>query len=45
MIRQNNGLFIGTSNGLYILRDGRFNRFRFEPDMDGQFVPVRDPMP
>ena len=45
MIRQNNALFIGTSNGLYILRDDRFTRFRFEPNLDGEFEPVRDPMP
>jgi hypothetical protein len=45
MNRQNDRLFIGTSNGLYILRDGRFSRFRFEPDIDGNFVPVRDETP
>ena len=45
MIRQNNALFIGTSNGLYILRDDRFTRFRFEPNLNGKFEPVREPMP
>jgi len=45
MIRQNNALFIGTSNGLYILRDDRFTRFRFEPNLDGKFEPVPAPMP
>jgi len=45
MIRQQNALFIGTSNGLYILRDGRRTRFRFEPDLNGDFKPVRDPLP
>jgi len=45
MMRQNNALFIGTSNGLYILRDDRLTRFRFEPNLDGKFEPVPDPMP
>ena len=45
MIRQNNALFIGTSNGLYILRDGRFTRFRFEPNLDGKLEPVPAPLP
>ena len=33
------------SNGLYILRNNRMTRFRFEPDLDGKFEPVRDPLP
>jgi hypothetical protein len=45
MIRQNNALFIGTSNGLYVLRDGRFTRFRFEPNLDGKLEPVPAPLP
>ena len=45
MIRQNNALFIGTSNGLYVLRDDRFTRFRFEPNLDGKLEPVPAPMP
>lgn len=45
MIRQDNALFIGTSNGLYILRDGHVTRFRFEPDLDGKFEAVRDLLP
>jgi len=31
MIRQNNALFIGTSNGLYVFRDGRFTAFDSNP--------------
>jgi hypothetical protein len=45
LIRRGNALFIGTSNGLYILRDGRFTRFRFEPGLDGKFEAVRDLLP
>jgi hypothetical protein len=45
MIRQNDALFIGTSNGLYVLRNDRLTRFRFEPNLDGKFEPVRDPIP
>jgi hypothetical protein len=45
MFRWNDSLFIGTSNGLYILRNNRLTRFRFEPDLDDKFEPVRDPMP
>ena len=45
MIRQNNALFIGTSNGLYVLRDDRFTRFRFEPNLDGKLETVPAPMP
>ena len=45
MLRQNSALFIGTSNGLYILRNSRLTRFRFEPNLDGRFEPVHDPMP
>ena len=40
-----NTLFVGTSNGLYILRDGRLTRFRFEPNLEGKFEPVHDPIP
>jgi len=45
MFRQNDAFFIGTSNGLYILRNNRLTRFRFEPDLNGKFEPVRDPIP
>jgi len=45
MLRQNNTLFVGTSNGLYFLRNGRLTRFRFEPNLDGKFEPVNDPIP
>jgi hypothetical protein len=31
-----------TSNGLFILKS-RLTRFRFEPNLDGKFEPVRDP--
>ena len=27
---------------LYILRDDRFTRFRFEPNLNGEFEPVRN---
>jgi len=45
MLRQNNTPFVGTSNGLYFLRNGRLTRFRFEPNLDGKFEPVNDPIP
>ena len=45
MIRHDNALFIGTSNGLYILRDSRFTRFRFEPNLAGDFEPIPDSVP
>jgi hypothetical protein len=45
MIRQDNALFMGTSNGLYILRDGRMTRFRFERGLDSNIAAVRDPLP
>jgi hypothetical protein len=44
LLRQNESLFIGTSNGLYVLRDGRMTRFRYEPNLEGKFEPVLDPM-
>jgi hypothetical protein len=45
LVRQDNALFIGTSNGLYILRAGRLIRFRFERSLDNKIEPVRDQMP
>jgi hypothetical protein len=45
MLRRNDALFTGTSNGLYVFRGGRFTRFRFEPNLDGGFEPVREPLP
>jgi hypothetical protein len=41
MLRHNGALFIGTSNGLYVLRDIHLTRFRFEPDLAGQYEPIR----
>jgi hypothetical protein len=45
MLRHNDAMFIGASNGLYILRNSRLTRFRFEPNLDGKVEPMRDPMP
>jgi hypothetical protein len=44
LLRRNESLFVGSSNGLYNLRDGRMTRFRYEPDPEGKFEPVFDPM-
>ena len=45
MLRQNDAVYIGTSNRLYILRNGRLTRFRFEPNLDGKFEPVPETIP
>jgi len=45
MFRKDNTLCIGTSNGLYFLRDGRLTRWRFEPNLEGKIEPVHDSIP
>ena len=37
ILRHADALFIGTSNGLYVLRKDRLTQFRFEPDFNGKF--------
>jgi hypothetical protein len=43
--RWNYALYLGTTHGLYVLRDGNLVRFRVEPGLDGKFLIVAEHVP
>jgi hypothetical protein len=42
IVRADDGLFVRTSYGVYVLRQGRLTRFRAEPSIDDGVIVVRD---
>jgi hypothetical protein len=38
--RVGSAMYFGTSQGLYVLRGGKFTQFRFEPDASGKIVMI-----
>jgi hypothetical protein len=37
IVRAGDALYLGSSNGLYVLREGRLARYVFEPALDGNY--------
>jgi hypothetical protein len=42
IVRVEGALFLGTTKGVYILRDGRITRHRAEPDINGRFIVISE---
>jgi hypothetical protein len=42
IVRVEGALFLGTTKGVYILRDGQITRHRAEPDIKGRFIVISE---
>jgi hypothetical protein len=42
IVRVDGALFLGTTKGVYVLRDGQITRHRAEPDIKGSFVVITE---
>jgi hypothetical protein len=42
--RRQDGLYLTTGNGVYVLRNSKFMRYRVEPDMNGKPIIVSEPL-
>jgi hypothetical protein len=40
--RWETSLYLDTTNGIYVLDNERFTRYRFEPDFDGAFQVIKE---